>query len=75
VTVGLRSRGRRGGRDATRTRHVLDDERLAHLGGELLRHRPRDDVAESTGAEADQDLDRPRRIVLCNGKRVSKAQC
>jgi hypothetical protein len=38
---------------------VLDDERLAHLGGKLLRHRTRDDIAKATGTEADEDLHRP----------------
>jgi hypothetical protein len=28
---------------------VLDDERLAHLGGKLFCHRTRDDIAKATG--------------------------
>jgi hypothetical protein len=45
-------------------RHVLDHHRLAKRIRHLLRDGARGDVAEAAGTEADDDLDRPRRIVL-----------
>jgi len=64
--VAVRRRPRNGPRSAhsAGARHVLDHHRLAKRIRHLLRHSARCDVAEAARTEADDDFDRPCRIIL-----------
>ena len=52
-----------GGDAARRAGTILDHERLAEPVGKALREQPRENVADAAGAVADQQADRPRRII------------
>ncbi len=48
---------------AARARTIVDDEGLAEQAAELVGDDARQDVARAAGREADDDRDRPFRVV------------
>jgi hypothetical protein len=63
VAVRRRVHHRVGGDAARRARTILDHEGLAEPVRKALRKKPRENVAEATGAVADEQADRPHRVI------------
>ena len=59
VSVGRRLRDRVGAGVSSGTRLVVDDDRLAPVGGHALADETRQDVRRAAGSDGDDDVDRP----------------
>ena len=73
VAVGRGLGDRAGADDAGAAGAVVDHERLAELALDLLRHQPREHVGAAARRIGHDQLDRPLRIALREGRRGARA--